>query len=129
MKILLSFVAIAFVFAPWRASISTLAGGPALQDADIISITSEESVEAKAAHAELVEAMRKWDAVNTLLMRKYITVPCQSTGSGGRIGPTTCNREGFDNGFQFTKDYKMLIPDVTPGATSLFNCWKIRVTR
>jgi hypothetical protein len=105
------------------------------QDADVVAVTPEESVRAKAAYQHLRDALKEWETVNQEMRDKYIIVPCilnQTTPNpqaGNPIPPVGRNRcllVGFNDGHKFTRDFKHLVPDLKPGPDSIYQCWKIK---
>ena len=93
------------------AIILLLAGSLSAQTANVIELSPADTITAKAAWQNLQDAEKKWKDEQSVIGRKYATLP---------------GNPGFEHGFEFSKDFKYIVPKPNTGGTaSTTTAWPV----
>lgn len=86
------------------------------QTANVIELEPSDAAKAQKAYADLQAAQLFWDSTSAYIGRKYahagncVTTDSQNNITGG-WGPCAISPvSGFENGFEFSKDFKYIVP-------------------
>ncbi len=105
------------------------------QTAKVIQLSPEDAAQAKSLYAQQAAIQKKIDALNDKITTQYTSeaVPegnCIATAYGswvfsgpcsGMGAPTSSVKPGWENGFEFSEDFKFIVPKPIPPQT-LSNC-------
>lgn len=102
------------------------------QTARVIQLDKPDAQEAKQKWEKLQAAQAEWDAFQERVKNDYTLVSPANKEAGNIIssGPNNLAvRKGFESGFEFSADFKFIVPKVYPapqpqacGAFSNWNC-------
>ena len=102
-----------------------LAGTVFAQTANVIELSPADILRAHQAWDTLQTAQENWTAVRKSIGDKYTTRP-NNTGGASTCTinePSICYREGFMSGFEFSKDFRFIVPKAAePRATRISSC-------
>lgn len=97
------------------------------QTAQVIQLSSQDSAEAKSSYQAMKDAEKKWEDFQDQISKKYVrstnaqTAECWTIGSGttAYLSCPSLNYylPGWENGFEFTKDFGFLVPKQEPKST------------
>lgn len=97
------------------------------QTAQVIQLSSQDSAEAKSSYQAMKDAEKKWQDFQDQIRKKYVesknapTVWCSSIVSGTTAYlscPDNNYLPGWENGFEFTKDFGFLVPLPDPTSSA-----------
>lgn len=94
------------------------AGTVGAQTANVIELSPNDSVRVQKAWDDLQKAQAKWKDVNDQIDMQYVEIPYDGTlGSLVITFESLRNgyhpRPGFSNGFEFSTDFKYIVPKLT----------------
>lgn len=91
------------------------------QTANVIELKPDDALKVKTAWQELQKAEARWKDVNDLIDFSYVEVPYENALISGR---SYHPREGFQNGFEFSNDFKYIVPKSSQITTNnIINRW------
>lgn len=93
-----------------------LAGTVGAQSANVIELRPGDADRAKKSWEALQLAQADWESVQKAIGSRYVyKAPCVASSSG--VWPPSSEefcirnpKEGFENGFEFSKDFKYIVP-------------------
>lgn len=101
------------------------AGTVFAQTANVIELDPPDTARAQKAWDALQKAQAEWDATRDSVGLRYAVTPGASIFSLNcgpiRDGGITCQhtRPGFENGFEFSKDFKYIVPKAAAPSTCI----------
>lgn len=109
-------------YLPLALLVAMLGGTVFAQTANVIELEPTDALRAKKAWDALQKAQGEWDTVRSAVGQKYAERPSDSVGSGHcwitlNDGQLHCWHEQFENGFEFSKDFKFIVPKSGSSAT------------
>lgn len=93
------------------------------QSANVIQLAPEDASSVRKAYVELQNAQRHWDDIKFIIDSKYVLFSnCsspdrQSLSDGVVLCGTPSRVTGFENGFEFSKDFRFIVPKQSSGVT------------
>lgn len=75
------------------------------QEAHVIALKSNDAAHARCTYERLQKAQKEWEEVKEQIQADYVTVE----GKPGTI-ILAVPKQGFENGFQFSEDFKYIVP-------------------
>jgi hypothetical protein len=95
------------------------------QTANVIELAPVDQTRAQRAWEALEKAQSDWEGVQSDLRNKYVSTGDCSYWPSGVQGHGDCVRatkEGFQNGFELSKDFKFIVPKYQPPTYPNVNC-------
>lgn len=84
------------------------------QSANVIELEPADGARVQKAWDALQKAQADWDAVHHDIEMKYTTRPGNTGGAGMCVvNADYCYKEAFDDGFEFSTDFKFIVPKNT----------------
>jgi hypothetical protein len=98
-----------------------LAGTLFAQSANVIELEAADAARARKAWDALQKAQAEWDDLRDQIGNKYTLTKQDDAHCAGitlKDKYYGCPMKGFENGFEFSKDFKFIVPKMPP-ATSI----------
>jgi hypothetical protein len=99
------------------------------QEARVIALKSEDAAHVRCTWERLQKAQKEWNEVLEQTQNDYILVPIKDKDASQSVlrmqDMNRTYRSGWENGFQFSSDFKYLVPKnvTTSGTISTYNQW------
>jgi hypothetical protein len=91
-----------------------VAGSIGAQEARVIPLKSEDAAHARCTWERLQKAQKEWDDVQESVRNDYVLVPENDKDASNVVlsiqGGAHTYRRGFESGFEFSSDFKYIVP-------------------
>ena len=105
-----------------------LSGTVFAQTANVIELSATDTAKAQKAWDVLQKAQAEWNGLQEEIKQKY-TFNTSQKDDPNCLGATVngkyygCPKKGFENGFEFSKDFRFIVPKAAePRATRISPC-------